>query len=123
MKHTRLSLLYPATYLLFGGFVAMVFPSQLTHFFFSPFSYPEVAVRFVGVLSFVLGFIIALVVHRRLEALYLPILWLRLFVGIWLLVFYFSERDIMFLVMFFVGFIGVIFSLISYILDKKYETH
>ncbi len=123
MKHVRLSLIYPAVYLLVGGLAAMVFPGWLVHFFLSPFSYPEVAVRFVGVLSFVLGFLIALVVYKRLEALYLPLLGLRLFVGLWLLVFYFSQKDIMFLIMFIVGGFGVLLSLASFMLDKNHKPY
>ncbi len=119
MKYERLSLIYPATYLLLGGLAAMAFPDQLVRLFHSPFSYPEVTVQFVGVLSFVLGFLIALTVYKRLDVLYLPLLGLRLFVGLWLLVFYFSQRDIMFLVMFIVGGLGVALSLASLVLDKK----
>ncbi len=119
MKYTRLSLIYPATYLLIGGLAAMAFPARLMHFFLSPFSYPEVAVRFAGVLSFVLGFIMALVARKQLEVLYLPFLWLRLFVGAWLLVFYFSQKDIMFLIMFGVGGFGIMLSLGSLALDRK----
>ena len=123
MKYTRLSLVYPAAYLLLGGLAAMGFPNWLTHFFLSPFSYPEVAVRFVGVLTFALGFIVVLAWYQQMEALYSPILWMRLFVGAWLLVFYFSEKDIMFLVMFVVGGVGVILSLASLFLDKNKQPY
>lgn len=119
MRYFRLSLIYPAVYLLIGGLAAMAVPAKLLQFFFSPFGYPEVAVRFVGVLSFVLGFLIFMVAYKRLEVLYLPVLWLRLFVGAWLLVFYFLQKDIMFLIMFFIGGFGVFLTLYSLALDKN----
>lgn len=119
MKYTRLSLMYPATYLLVGGLAAMAFPTRLPLLFFSTADYPEVIVRFVGVLFFVLGFLISLVAYKRLEVLYLPILWLRLFVGAWLLAFYFSQKDIMFLIMFCIGGFGVLLSFVSLVMDRK----
>jgi len=119
MRHVRLSLIYPAVYLLMGGLTAMAIPAKLLQFFFSSFGYPEVTVRFVGVLSFVLGFLIALVVYYSLEKLYLSLLGLRLFVGLWLLVFYFSQKDIMFLIMFCIGGFGVLLSFLSLFIDRK----
>jgi hypothetical protein len=128
MRYLRLSLAYPAVYLLIGGLAAMAVPAKLLQFFFSPFGYPEVTVRFVGVLSFVLGSLVFLIAYKRLEVLYLPLLWLRLFVGAWLMAFYFSQKDIMFLIMFCIGGFGVLLSLISLFIDKKgvpkkYEVH
>ncbi|MCL5775196.1 MAG: hypothetical protein M1333_03215 [Patescibacteria group bacterium] len=119
MKYVRLSLVYPAIYLLIGGLAAMIFPAKLPLLFFSTAGYPEVAVQFVGVLSCVLGFLISLIAYKRLEVLYLPLLWLRLFVGIWLLAFYFSQKDLMFLIIFCLGGFGVLLSFFSLFMDRK----
>ncbi|HZS35552.1 MAG TPA: hypothetical protein VFF06_01935 [Polyangia bacterium] len=104
MRLTRLTLFYPATYLLSGGLAFAAAPSLALKLFFSNGSYGTVFPRFAGVLTFGLGVLVAQIIRHRAEALYSTVLWLRaLFCAAWIAL-YVASGDPLFLIL--LGMVG-----------------
>ena len=104
MRRTRLSLFYPAGYLLSGGIGFFADPAIALKLFFSNGEYGTIFPRFAGVLTFGLGVLVVQIIRTRSEAMYPTVLWLRaVFCAAWIGL-YALSGDPMFLVL--LGMVG-----------------
>jgi hypothetical protein len=122
MKRTRASLFYLVGYLLFGGLGLLIVPRTTLRILLSTGDYGNVMPRLAGMLMLALGIIVAQAVRSRLDILY------RTMLIVWsgtlpvLYSFYLLSGDPLFLVLLAVVGIGVIFTTVSYALDRREGT-
>jgi hypothetical protein len=98
---TRLSLWYPATYLLLGGTMLMTLPRLLFTLFLStqPEAYGDVMPRMAGALTFALGVLVVQVIRHRVVAMHATLVGLRVFLVATWVALYVYGRDRFFLVL------------------------
>ena len=119
MNRTRLSLFYLAGYSLPSGLMLMAAPQLVTKLLFSNGTYPDVIVRMVGVPLASLGVFIVQLIRHRVEALYSTTLLVRAFIITSLLGLYAESRDPMFLSLVAVVGFGFVFTLSSWLADRR----
>jgi hypothetical protein len=118
---TRLSLFYPAGYLLSGGLMFLALPALAFRLFFSnqPQAYGDIVPRMAGALTFALGVLVVQVIRHRADALHKTIVGVRFFlVAVWLWL-YVKGGDPFFVTLaVMVGF-GIILSTVALVLDRR----
>ena len=119
MNRTHTSLYYLCTYLLLGGFVLLLFPTQGLKLFLSTGDYGDVFPRVAGMLLVGLGMIVFAIIRTHSEALYPATLIVRAFLLTCLSVFYLLYQDPLFIVLFGIVGLGFLLTLGSYLLDRR----
>src|SRR5687767_14527229 len=119
MNRTRLSLFYLAGYSLPSGLALIAAPQLVTKLLFSNGTYPDVIIRMVGVPLASLGVFIVQLIRHRVEALYSTTLLVRVFIITCLLGLFAESRDPMFLSLVGVVGFGFVFTLVSWLADRR----
>ena len=107
MRKTRLSLLYPATYLLGSGAAILIAPQWAMRLLGSNGNYDDVMPRVAGMFLFGLGMLVVQIMRYELERMYSATVAVRVFFCICLIWFYFLGRDPFFLVVVAVVALGI----------------
>lgn len=121
MKRTRFSLYYLASYLLTGGLGFLLMPKLMLKLFMSTGDYSDVMVRLVGLMLLSIGILIVQMIRYHIEKLYPSTLFVRSIIVVSLLIFYFIYHDPLMLVLFVIVGVGMVLTVISYLLDRKNE--
>lgn len=119
MKRTRLSLYYLCGYLLFGGFLFLLFPAEGLKLFLSNATYGDVFPRVAGMALAGLGMTVLAIIITRSEKMYSATLIIRPFFLACLASFYWLTDDPLFLVLFAIVGFGFVLTLTSYLLDRR----
>ena len=119
MTRTRTSLYYLCSYLLIGGFVLLFFPDEGLKLLLSNGDYGDVFPRVGGMLLAGLGMTVLGIILTRSEALYPATLLIRIFFLACLAAFYWLSGDPLFLVLLAIVGFGFMFTLMSYLSDRK----
>jgi hypothetical protein len=118
VERTRKTLFVPASYLLSGGLGLVVMPDIALKLMLSNGAYGDVMPRFAGVLTIGLGALVVLVIRHRLEALYLPLVFVRAFFCTGYVALYLMSSDPFFLVLLaLVGF-GATMTAVQYLRER-----
>jgi hypothetical protein len=119
MTRTRFSLFYLAGYLIPAGLLLLLAPTFSTRLLLSNGDYGEVFPRLAGMLLIGLGILVVQIIRLRLDQLYTTTLVIRLFFVVCLIVFYAMSGDPFFLVLVAIVGFGLIFTGISFYLDRQ----
>lgn len=119
MEHTRLSLYYVASYLIFGGLGWIFFPDFFLWLFLSNGDYGSVMPRFVGVMMVGLGLLVLQIIRHHVQSLYSSTLAIRVFFSTAILSLYFYSKDPLFLVLFAVVAFGMVLTTYFYFKDSR----
>jgi hypothetical protein len=119
MTRTRFSLFYLAGYLIPAGLLLLLAPTFSTRLLLSNGNYGEVFPRLAGMLLIGLGILVVQIIRLRLDQLYTTTLVIRLFFVVCLVVFYAMSGDPFFLVLVAIVGFGLIFTGISFYLDRQ----
>ena len=119
MTRTRFSLFYLAGYLIPAGLLLLLAPTFSTRLLLSNGNYGEVFPRLAGMLLIGLGILVVQIIRLRLDQLYTTTLVIRLFFVVCLVVFYVMSGDPFFLVLVAIVGFGLIFTGISFYLDRQ----
>jgi hypothetical protein len=119
MTRTRFSLFYLAGYLIPAGVLLLLAPTFSTRLLLSNGDYGDVFPRLAGMLLIGLGILVVQIIRLRLDQLYTTTLVIRLFFCVCLVVFYAMSRDPFFLVLVAIVGFGLIFTGISFYLDRQ----
>jgi uncharacterized membrane protein YoaK (UPF0700 family) len=119
---TRLSLFYLAGYLVPAGIALIVLGNTPLDLLGSDHDYGGAITRVLGVVLLALGVLVIQMIRHRLEVLYATTLVVRLAILTVLVVAYANDRDPVWLVLFAVVAIGVLFTGISYLADRRDRT-
>ena len=119
MTRTRFSLFYLAGYLIPAGLLLLLAPTFSTRLLLSNGDYGEVFPRLAGMLLIGLGILVVQIIRLRLDQLYTTTLVIRLFFVVCLVVFYAMSGDPFFLVLVAIVGFGLIFTGISFYLDRQ----
>jgi hypothetical protein len=119
LTSTRRSFAYLAGYLLAGGLGFLLAPELFLTIFLSNGDYDLVWVRFVGALLLALAVLIIGMARHRLEQLYPFTLAARAVILTALVAFFFATADPLFLVLTAVVGLGVVFTSVSMVRDRR----
>ena len=119
MTRTRFSLFYLAGYLIPAGLLLLLAPTFSTRLLLSNGDYGNVFPRLAGMLLIGLGILVVQIIRLRLDQLYTTTLVIRLFFVVCLVVFYAMSGDPFFLVLVAIVGFGLIFTGISFYLDRQ----
>lgn len=119
MDKTRISLFYPASYLIIGGVGFLFFPKIVLQLFMSNGDYHNLILRMAGVLLIVIGVIIVQIIRLRVSELYATTLIVRAFILLSFISLYLIYDDPMMIVLTVIVGTVFFFTLISYILDRR----
>ena len=119
MTRTRFSLFYLAGYLIPAGLLLLLAPTFSTRLLLSNGNYGDVFPRLAGMLLIGLGILVVQIIRLRLDQLYTTTLVIRLFFCVCLVVFYAMSGDPFFLVLVAIVGLGLIFTGISFYLDRQ----
>ena len=119
MTRTRFSLFYLAGYLIPAGLLLLLAPTFSTRLLLSNGDYGNVFPRLAGMLLIGLGILVVQIIRLRLDQLYTTTVAIRLFFVVCLVVFYAMSQDPFFLVLVAIVGFGLIFTAISYYLDRQ----
>lgn len=119
MRRTHLSLYYLASYLLLAGILLIVTGQFAMRLLLSNGEYGEALPRLLGVVLLALGILIAQIIRHRLEVLYTTTLVARALILSVLVGLYVYARDPFFLVLTGIVGLGVIFTGMSYLIDRR----
>jgi uncharacterized protein YjeT (DUF2065 family) len=119
MKRTRYSLFYLVGYLVPGGLGLIIAPRITLRLLLSNGDYGNVMPRFAGMLMLALGVIVAQAVRHRLEVIYTTALTVRSGMLPVLYSFYILSGDPLFLALLVIVGIGVVFTAVSFALDRR----
>ncbi len=119
MRRTNRSLIYVATYLLASGVFLLLAPRLALRLLLSTGDYGDIFPRLVGMLLLGLGVLVLQIIRYRVESLYPSTLGVRAgfclgFVGLYLM-----SRDPLFLLLLAVVGIGVTWTAISFVRDRR----
>jgi uncharacterized protein YjeT (DUF2065 family) len=114
-----MSLFYVIGYLIPGGLGLLIAPQMALKLLFSNGNYVDVMPRMAGMLMVALGVILVQVVRHRQEVLYPTALVIRSAMLPVLLSFYIESHDPLFIALMVIVGIGVVFTGISYWLDRR----
>ena len=120
---THRSLFYLAGYLIPAGLALIVNPTLALRLLFSTGEYGVTMPRFTGFLLLALGAIVVEIIRLRAEALYRGTLVARVIILAGILLLYFQTTDPLFLVLLAVVGFGFVFTLTSFILDRREGPH
>lgn len=118
MNRTRLTLLYPASYLLGGGLALLVHPSLALKMMLSNGQYGDILPRMAGALTLGLGLIVVQVIRRRVAPLYLTLVVVRAFFLACYATLYFMSRDPFFLTLGGIVGFGFLLTSVVYALER-----
>jgi uncharacterized protein YjeT (DUF2065 family) len=122
MRRARLSLWYPTTYLFMTGLFLLVAPEWATKLLLSNGNYGAVMPRMAGALALGLGVIVLQVIRHRIDSLYPTLVGVRvMFCAVWLGL-YFISADPFFLVVFGVVALGMVWTAVAYLADRRANT-
>ena len=119
MKRTRLSLFCLAGYLIPIGFLLLFAPTFTLRLLLANGDYGSVFPRVVGVLLIGIGVIVVQIIRFRIEMVYSTTLVIRAFFCVCFTVFFFISDDPFFLVLTTIVAVGVIWTGLSYVIDKQ----
>ena len=119
MTRTRFSLFYLAGYLIPAGLLLLLAPTFSTRLLLSNGDYGNVFPRLAGMLLIGLGILVVQIIRLRLDQLYTTTVAIRLFFVVCLVVFYAMSQDPFFLVLVAIVGLGLIFTGISFYLDRQ----
>jgi hypothetical protein len=122
MKRTRLSLFYLAGYLIPIGFLLLFAPTFTLRLLLSNGDYGSVFPRVVGMLLIGIGAIVVQIIRFRIEIVYSTTLLIRAFFCLCFTVFFFTSHDPFFLVLITIVAIGLIWTALSYVVDKQQKS-
>ena len=122
MTRTNRSLIYVAAYLIPAGVLLLLAPRLALRLLFSTGEYGETLPRLAGMLLIGLGVLVVQIIRYRLVALYPTTLAVRVFFCACFLAFYSMSGDPLFLVLFAVVIVGVIWTGVSFALDRRTAT-
>ncbi len=114
----KVTLTYLASYLFIGGIGFGFIPEMALKLFMSTGSYGEIMPRMVGMFMIVLGFLILLFIKNKDYKYYLPTIFARLFIVIFLSVLYLKTNDPLFIIVNIIVLIGLIPSIVVFLRDK-----
>lgn len=119
MKRTHVSLYYLASYLLLGGIALIIQPQVFVRLLFSNADYPDVSLRFIGILLIAIGMIIVQIIRLKVEQLYTTTLIVRSFILAGLIGLYIASGDPLFLSLIVIVGFGMLLTGASYMMDRK----
>jgi len=119
MSKTRLSLFFPASYLVSSGLGLLAFPQPYLKLLLSRGDYGDAFPRLAGALILGLGIIVVQIARLRLVALYPTILGVRVFFCACWAVLYLWTRDPFFLVLLGVVGFGVVLTSLAFLIDTS----
>ena len=119
MTRTNRSLIYVAGYLIPSGVFLLVAPRVALRLLLSTGEYGETLPRLAGMLLIGLGVLVIQIIRYRLAVLYPTTLAVRAFFCACFLAFYSMSGDPLFLVLFAVVIVGVIWTGVSFVLDRR----
>ncbi len=119
MKRTRISLFYLIGYLVPGGLGLLIAPQLALKLLLSNGDYGNVMPRLAGMMMLALGILVTQAVRHRLDVLYRTALVVRSGMLPVLYSFYLLSHDPLFLTLLAIVGIGVIFTAISFALDRR----
>ncbi len=113
------SLYYPASYLTTSGLALVLAPDFALKLLLSTGHYGDVMPRMAGVVILGLGIIVIQIIRLRVEGLYLTLVAVRvMFSAVWLGLFFYAH-DPFFLVVFAVVAVGMVWTAVGLMLDRK----
>jgi uncharacterized membrane protein YoaK (UPF0700 family) len=118
-ERTRLSLFYLAGYLVPAGVALILLGNVPLDLLGSNHDYGDAITRVLGVVLLALGVLVIQMIRHRLDVLYPTTIAVRAAILTVLVVAYAQNRDPVWLVLFAVVGIGVLFTGISYLLDRR----
>jgi hypothetical protein len=118
-RRTRLSLFYLAGYLVPSGIALVLLGNTPLDLLGSNHDYGDAITRVLGVALLALGVLVIQIIRHRLDVLYPTIIVVRIAILVVLGIAYAQNRDPIWLVLFAVVGIGVLFTGISYLLDRN----
>jgi len=118
MKRTRLSLAYPATYLLIGGIGLLLAPKIALSLLLATGDYGRVFPQIVGMFMIGLGIVVVQIIRLNVAVLYPTAIAVRAFFLVCLAVFYFVTVDPLFLVLLAIVGFGVVLTTWSYLTEE-----
>ena len=119
MNRTRLSLLYLGSYLTLIGLGLLFLPDKTLTLLQSNGEYGNIFPRLVGMLMCGMGMSVFGIFRARVAELYPATLLVRVFFLVCLAVFYGMSTDPLFLVMIVIVGIGFLWTLISFLRDRR----
>lgn len=124
MHKTRLSLFYLVGYLIPSGLFLLLVPQFALNLLFSnrAAEYGDIFPRLTGILALALGLVIVQIIRLRIEALYTTTLLVRAVLLVCIAGLYLYARDPFFLVLMAIIGFGVLFTLGSYLSDRRSQS-
>lgn len=120
MNKTRLGLCYLFSYLILAGLALLAAPELALKLLFANGSYGDVLPRLLGMILLALGIFVLQAVRHRLEVLYTTALAVRVIIMLPVLLgLYLYSRDPLFISLLVVVGLGVVFTGVSYWLDRR----
>ncbi len=119
MTKTRFSLLYVVFYLSTTGLALLVAPMDALELLGATGRYEPVMTRGVGTFMFALSIIVLQIVRHRVDVLYRTTLGVRAFFLAAFATFYAQTRDPLFLVILGVVGLGMLFTSVAYLADRR----
>ena len=122
MKWTRASLVYLASYLSITGAAFVLAPRQALELLQAEHTYDDAFVRFVGAFMLAVATLVVQMIRYRLAMLYATTLVIRVGFLIVIAELFYETRDRLFVFIFGVVALGVVLTLIGYLVERK-ESH
>jgi uncharacterized protein YjeT (DUF2065 family) len=116
------SLYYPAFYLTTSGLAFMFAPDFALKLLFSSGHYGDVMPRMAGALMLALGIIVVQIIRKRTEGLYPTLVGVRVMLCTVWMGLYIYTRDIFFLLVFGMVAVGMVWTTVGLMLDRKTRT-
>ena len=117
MSRARLSLLYPATYLLGSGAALLLAPKTTLRVLQSNGRYDDIFPRVAGMFLVGLGMLVVHIMRHRLEKMYIATVVVRAFFCVCLVSFHLMSRDPFFLLVVIVVGIGIALTCVGIFTD------
>jgi len=119
MQKARLSLFYPATYLLGSGAAILLAPHATMQLMLSNGNYDDVMPRVSGMFLFGLGILVVQIIRHRVEVMYSATVVVRAFFCACLVWFYVLGRDPFFLLVVVTVGVGLTLTSACLLLDRR----
>ena len=119
MKLKKLTFIYLSTYLAIGGIGFALFPTPVLKLFFSTGNYGDIMPRMVGIFMCALSFLIYHMVKYDDWKYYLPSIFVRSFLVIFMSWLYWRTSDPLFLILNMIVLIGLIPSIVVYFRERS----
>jgi hypothetical protein len=119
MHKTRLSLLYPASYLLVSGVALLLAPRFSLQLLLSNGEYDDIFPRVAGMFLFGLGILVVQIIRHRVEVMYSATVIVRIVFCACLTWFYAMSNDPFFMLVVFVVGVGLLLTLTGLVLERR----